>query len=312
MESVLVCLCVYLSFQDAHFFTLGNAFTILRMISEPGIIAFGMTMVIICGEIDLSVGSAVAFSGCLFATLVEAGLPVPAAIAIALAAGFAAGMLPGLMRVRFQVPTFITTLAMLTGLRGLARLLTKGFPVSPDLPAWFTQLGSGYLFGQVPVAALFLLAVYVAVQLTMSHTGFGRKIYAVGGNAEVARLSGINVSRTRVLVMAITGCLAALSGVLLCGRLSSGNPNVGLGWELDVIAAVIIGGTRLTGGEGKPWGTLLGLVFLGVLTNGMTILDIPLDGQYVVKGALILGAVLVNQMNSGDSWRVKGKVGAGG
>ncbi|HJP31179.1 MAG TPA: ABC transporter permease [Candidatus Latescibacteria bacterium] len=306
MELVLLALCILLAFQADGFFTLGNLLNVLRNVSMQGIIAFGMTMVIISGEIDLSVGSAVAFAGCLTAWLFEMGTDwglgiLPAlilAILGALAVGGGVGALSGLIRVRFGVPTFITTLAWMTVLTGAAQLITGGFPLTP-FPEGYNFLGGGYLLG-VPFPAIVFLCVFAAAHVLMGYTTFGRAIYAVGGNAEAARLSGIDVGRIKMSVMAIVALLAALAGIMQSAEIMSGTASTARGWELNVIAAVIIGGTSLMGGEGRIRGTLVGVVFLGVLVNGMTLMNINEYWQHVVRGALILGAVLINRAHSGE------------
>ncbi|MBN1542510.1 ABC transporter permease [candidate division KSB1 bacterium] len=303
LEIILFTLCLYLAFQADGFFSTQNLFNVLRNVSMQGIIAFGMTMVIISGEIDLSVGSAVAFSGCLTAYLVRyltgatiglsMPIAIPAAILVALATGYSLGSLTGYIRIRFQVPTFITTLALMTALTGAAQLITNGFPITP-FPEWYNFLGGGYVLG-IPFPALVFIAVFLLTQLIMNHTTFGRSIYAVGGNIEAARLSGINIKAVKMRVMAIVACLAALSGVMQSAEIMSGTATTAKGWELDVISAVIIGGTSLLGGEGKIKGTLIGVIFLGVLVNGMTLLNISEYWQHVVRGLLILAAVLINR-----------------
>ena len=300
LEIVLVILCVVLSMYAPYFLTGENLLKVLLAISIQGVIALGMTMVIIAGEIDLGVGSAVAFSGCLAGWIVQhfgAHSASPGAVvlgmAVALAAGFGVGLISGVLRVRFRVPTFIATLAWLTVLRGVAGLLTNGFSIAP-FPAWYNFIGGGYLFG-IPFPAILFAAVFIAIHVTMNYTVFGRAIYAVGGNAEAARLSGIPVGRVKILVMGLVGLLAAFAGIMQSSQVTSVSPTTtGVGWELDVISAVIIGGTSLMGGAGSVWGTLIGLVFLGVLGNGMTLLDIDTFWQLVVRGGLILLAVLVN------------------
>ncbi len=294
MEIILIILCIILAFTAPHFFTADNLLNVLRSISLQGLIAFGMTMVIISGEIDLSVGSAVAFSGCVVAYLVNVGLPISLAILLTLILGLCIGTFTGVMRTQYNVPTFITTLALFTGLQGGARLITGGFPLTP-FPQWYSFLGGGYILG-VPFPALFFLLTFLVVHFLMNHTTFGRSVYAIGGNAEAARLNGINVTRIRITVMAITSMLAALSGILLSSRIMSGTPTVAQGWELDVIAAVIIGGTSFTGGIGTVWGTLIGVIFIGVIINGMTMLNVPIYLQYVIRGLLILVAVLMNRI----------------
>ena len=294
LEAILLATCVLLSFATPDFLTMENLSNILRSISEIGVIAFGMTMVIIAGEIDLSVGSSVAFAGCLTAWLVGKGVPVPAAIALALVCGAACGALIGLFRTRFGVPSFITSLALLTALRGAALKITGGFSLTP-FPAWYSYLGSGYVRG-IPFPGVLFALTFLVVLFLMDHTVFGRAVYAVGGNAEAARLSGISVPRVRVLVLAFTGLLAAWSGVMLSARILSGNPTVAVGWELDVIAAVIVGGTSLSGGSGRVWGTLVGVVFIGVIINGMRLLDVHEDGQLIVRGIIVAIAVLLSRL----------------
>jgi ribose/xylose/arabinose/galactoside ABC-type transport system permease subunit len=208
------------------------------------------------------------------------------------AAGFIVGCLTGYLRVRFGVPTFITTLAWLTVLKGAAELITNGFPLTP-FPEWYNFIGSGYIAG-IPFPAIIFMLVFAIIQFLMNYTSFGRSIYAVGGNAEAARLSGIKVHQVKILVMGIVAGLAALSGIMQSSQIMSGSATTAVGWELDVISAVIIGGTSLMGGAGTVWGTLIGVVFLGVLSNGMTLRNISEYWQHVVRGGLILAAVLVN------------------
>jgi ribose/xylose/arabinose/galactoside ABC-type transport system permease subunit len=319
LEIVLLGVCIYLATTAPNFLTLDNALTILRNVSMQGVIALAMTMVIIAGEIDLSVGSMAAFSGC-FAAWFTAYLSsrgvsptsgVVAAMLVSLTAGFAVGCASGFLRVRFLVPTFITTLAWMTVLRGAAQLITGGFAMTP-FPEWFEFIGggdisfpfspfpdwSGFLGGEhvfrAPFPALLFVSAFVAIYILMNFTSFGRAVYAVGGNAEAARLSGIRVNQVKILVMGIVSALAALGGLMLSSQIMSGSPSAAAGWELDVISAVIIGGTSLMGGAGSVWGTLIGVIFLGVLSNGMTLMNMDEYWQPVVRGALILTAVLVN------------------
>lgn len=300
MELVLIALCCFLAVRAQGFLTRDNVLNVLRAVSMQGIIAFGMTMVIIAGEIDLSVGSAVAFSGCLCAWCVEflvghgiaPAVAVAVAIPVSLVAGCGVGALTGLLRVRYRVPTFISTLAWLTVLKGAAELITNGFPLTP-FPDWFNFIGGGHVWG-APFPALVFIAVFIAIHVTMHRTAFGRAIYAVGGNLEAARLSGVPVGAVKIKVLAVVGMLAALSGVMQASQIMSGSATTAQGWELDVISAVIIGGTSLMGGAGTVRGTLVGVVFLGVLVNGMTLMNVSEYWQHVVRGALILAAVLLN------------------
>jgi len=293
MEIILVLLCIGLAIARPNFLSAGNLLNILQSVQMVGIIAFGMTMVIIAKEIDLSVGSAVALTGCLLGFLTERGFPLWLGIPLTVAAGASSGAFAGIMRVAFQVPSFITTLGLFIALRGLALMLTNGFTITP-FPQRFSVLG-GPVFG-VPFPTLVLLATFLTVHFLMRHTTFGAAVYAVGGNDEAARLSGIRVGRVRILVFAITGALAALSGVLTASRIMSSSPSVGQNYELDAIAAVIIGGTSFSGGVGTVWGTLIGLVFIGVIINGMTLLNVGIYPQYVIRGVLIFAAVLINKM----------------
>ena len=293
MEYILIALCALLAFKAPHFWSSQNLLTVLRSVSMQGVIAFGMTLVIIVGEIDLSVGATASFAGCMVAWLTERKLPLPLGAALTLGLGYLQGAFVGLMRARYRIPSFITTLALLTGLKGAALELTGGFPIT-SFPDWYAFLGSGYVMG-VPFPALVLLSVFIGFHILMKYTAFGRSVYAVGGNPEAARLSGIPVGRVRMQALALTGLLAALGGLMLASRIFSGTPDAAQGWELDIIAAVIIGGTSLSGGAGTVWGTLVGVLFTGVIANGMTLLDIPSYRQYIIRGLLIFAAVLLNR-----------------
>ena len=301
MEVILLVLVVVLVVWAPGFATLGNLLNVLRTVSMLGVIAFGMTAVIISGEIDLSVGGGVALAGCIvawFSGALSATMgPLPAVvfgIVAAVAVGAGTGVFTGKMRQWFRVPTFITTLALFTALRGFANLITGGFPLT-DLPNWFGFLGAGDMLG-VPFPVYVFLLVFALMHLLMTYTSFGRAVYAVGGNAEAARLSGIDVFFVKTAALAITGVLTAITGTLIASQIGSGTGTTATGMELDVIAATIIGGTSLFGGKGRVWGTLLGVLFLGCITNGMTLLDVSEYWQYVVRGAIILGAVLLNQI----------------
>ena len=303
LEIILAGLCMFLAVAAPNFLTADNLLNVLRNVSMQGLIALGMTLVIIAGEIDLSVGSMVAFSGCLTAYLTGAlgssGAGMVAAVGVAilaaLLAGLACGALTGMLRNRFGVPSFISTLALLTALSGAAELMTNGFPLTP-FPAWYNFFGGGYLLG-IPFPAIVFIAAFALTHVLMNDTAFGRAVYAVGGNAEAARLSAINVGTVRVGVLALTSALAALSGVMQSSEIMSGTATTAKGWELDVIAAVIIGGTSLAGGVGRVWGTMIGVVFLGVIMNGMTLLNVSEYWQHVVRGGLILLAVLINRLD---------------
>jgi sugar transport system permease protein len=311
LEIILLVLCAILAATAPGFFTTDNLLNVLRNVSMQGIIALGMTAVIIAGEIDLSVGSAVAFAGCWTAYWVQmfsglpSGLAVSLAAIIAIGSGVAFGTFAGILRTRFGVPSFISTLALMTGLTGAAELITNGFPLTP-FPSWYNMIGGGYVVG-IPVPALVFVAAFLLMHVIMNNTVFGRSVYAVGGNAEAARLSGINVHRIKTMVLALTSACAALAGIMQSSEIMSGTATTAKGWELDVIAAVIIGGTSLTGGAGTIRGTMVGIIFLGMIINGMTLLNVSEYWQHVTRGILILGAVLINrvQLQSAEHRRAR-------
>ena len=301
MEMILVVLVVLLIFTAPGFASLRNLLNVLRTGSLMGIIAFGMTAVIISGEIDLSVGAGAALAGCIVAwfcgALVESlGGPLAALIGVgvAVAIGFAIGFSVGKFRQWFNVPSFIATLALFTALRGAANLITGGFPLT-TFPKGFDFLGGGYLLG-IPFPVYIFALTFAGMHFLMNFTRFGRAVYAVGGNMEAARLSGIDIWWVKAMALGILGALTAVSGTLIASQIGSGTGTTATGMELDVIAAVIIGGTSLFGGKGRIWGTLIGVLFLGCISNGMTLLNVSEYWQYVVRGGIILGAVLLNQV----------------
>lgn len=307
MEIILAIICVVVAFTADGFFTVSNILGILRSSALKGVIAFGMTMVIICGEIDLCISSTVALSGIIAATIagkldaagvmsIDTGIWLGMLVAFLVAALI--GFVNGYIRTRYNIPTFIITLAMMNVIYGLAAIISKGFPVT-TLPSWYNVFGAGNVAGFIPVPAIVLVIVFVIVHIVMTYTTFGRSIYAAGGNPEAARLSGVNVRKVKILVMVIVQLTAALGGIMCSSQVMSAAHNFGKGWEMDVIASVIIGGTSMNGGIGKVRGTFVGIIFLGVLLNGMTLMNVSEYVQYVVRGGLILLAVLINtiQMN---------------
>ncbi len=297
LAGVLVLFIVGALLHPAFLSTL-NQFNILRQAAFVGIIACGMTYVILAGEIDISVGSLVALSSAMLGVLTtNVGWPLPLAIVAILLTGMASGLLAGLMRVMFAVPTFISTLALYLALKGLAQIVTGSLPIVINDPV-LLFLGKGRISG-MPVQVLMLAAVFAVAFFVARKTTFGRSIYAVGGNARAARLAGISVDRVRVLVLIISGALAALVGVLLSARLSSGNANIAGGLEFEVIAAVIVGGTSLSGGHGGIFGTFLGVIFITVLSNILVLMGVDPFAQDIVRGAIVLFAVLIANIQSG-------------
>ena len=318
LEAILTLIVLILIFTAPGFFTLRNILNIFRNVAITGVISLGMTMVIIGGEIDLSVGSSIALSSVVTATVTgkvaEAGLmtmdgAVWIGVFVALIVGFLIGLANGLIRTKFGIPSFIITLAMLNITYGLSAIISRGFPVT-TLPLWYSWIGAGRFFGLIPVPALWLILVFVAVSIIMNRTKLGREIYAVGGNPEAARLSGINVNFVKIVMMVVVQVLAAFAGVILSAQVMSGSSTFGRGYELEVIAAVIIGGVSLFGGIGKVRGTLVGIVFLGVINNGMTLFGVGDFQKYVVRGLIILIAVMMNTIELGARFKPRTTVSA--
>jgi ribose/xylose/arabinose/galactoside ABC-type transport system permease subunit len=304
IEIFLVALIVGLALGANGFLTWSNWMNILRSNSLKGVIAFGMTMVIIAGLIDLSIGSTVGLAGVIVALccrdLTAAGLDLNLActIGIALCFGqaFGVGWLHGFFQHKTGMPPFIVSLASLGGLYGLAGILSGGFPIANQFPDWFNQLGMGRLGGQdgIPIPAIILIATFLIVLFIMNYTTTGRAAYAVGGNPESARLSGIDVGRTKIFAFITVQVLAVISGLMTSGQVMAGTYSFGKGWELDVISMVIIGGTSFNGGAGTVWGTLLGVIFIGVIANGMTLLNFDIYTQNVVRVVVMFLAVLLS------------------
>ncbi len=295
---VLVVVAAVFSFASPNFFTVDNLLNVLQQAAFFGIVAFAMTMVIVAGEIDVSVGSSAAMSSALLGVLVvTVGLPMWLSCVLVLATSSAIGAFAGLMRARFQVPMFISTLALYLALRGVAMLITSTFAIPIDSKRFF-YWGSGHVFHIIPVPAIYMIAVFLMVLVITRQTVFGRSVYAVGGNEKAARLSGIKVGRVQIGIMAITGFTAGLTGLLQSAQLSSGNPSIAQGLEFDAISAAIIGGTALSGGRGTVTGTLLGVLFIAELANGMVLLGVNPYAQNVVRGAIVLIAVLISTVRS--------------
>ncbi|EJL6589470.1 ribose ABC transporter permease [Vibrio cholerae] len=295
----LLFLVVVVSFLNPNFFTVDNLLNILRQTSVNAIIAVGMTLVILTAGIDLSVGSVLALCGAFAASLIAMEVPVLVAVPTALLAGAALGAISGIIIAKGKVQAFIATLVTMTLLRGVTMVYTDGRPISTgftdtaDTFAWF---GTGYALG-IPVPVWLMVVVFAGAWYLLNHTRFGRYVYAVGGNESATRLSGINVDRVKIGVYAICGLLAALAGIIVTSRLSSAQPTAGMGYELDAIAAVVLGGTSLMGGKGRIMGTLIGALIIGFLNNALNLLDVSSYYQMIAKAVVILLAVLVDNKN---------------
>ena len=308
----LVILSAYFTYRtNGLFLTPDNISNVSRQIAINTILAVGLTFVIITGGIDLSVGSVLALAGVISMTALRDGLrigpamlipqlpmlfAIPVSALIAGGVGAGCGLFSGLSITQFRMAPFVATLAMMTIARGFAYVYTDGAPVSP-LPPWAGDFGASEVnlgLLRVPTLVLVALIVVAAGHVLISRTNFGRYVYAIGGNEEAARLSGISVSRVKLKVYALCGLLSGLSGMLLATRLASGDPKSGMGFELNAIAAVVLGGTSLMGGRGTVIGTLLGALVIGVLDNGLILLDVSAFYQMVVKGFVILAAVILD------------------
>ncbi len=295
----LLFLIVVVSFLNPNFFTVDNILNILRQTSVNAIIAVGMTLVILTAGIDLSVGSVLALCGAFAASMIALEVPVLIAVPTALFAGAALGAISGIIIAKGKVQAFIATLVTMTLLRGVTMVYTDGRPISTgftdtaDAFAWF---GTGYALG-IPVPVWVMVIVFAAAWYLLNHTRFGRYVYALGGNESATRLSGINVDRVKIGVYAICGMLAALAGIIVTSRLSSAQPTAGMGYELDAIAAVVLGGTSLMGGKGRIMGTLIGALIIGFLNNALNLLDVSSYYQMIAKAVVILLAVLVDNKN---------------
>ncbi|MFN8677131.1 MAG: ABC transporter permease [Thermomicrobiales bacterium] len=289
----LVLLCALLAFLSPVFFTWNNLLGVARAFSLTAIAAIGQTMVIITGGIDLSAGSIIGLASLSTGMLLVNGWPSPLAILAGLTIGTAFGACNGLLITRVGLPPFIATLGTLSIGRGLIYVVTQGYPVTAPRDELLLQIGQGYV-GQIPMPVIIMVVVTILATLFLGKTTLGRYIYAVGGNEEAARLAGINVNNVKMFVYTTSGFLASVSGIILLSRLVSAQPTAGLGQELPVIAASIIGGTSLIGGEGTALGAVLGAAIVGVLENGIVLLGINTYAQQVVTGAAIILAVALD------------------
>lgn len=289
----LIIILVLSILSDA-FLTTRNLLNIVRQTSIHGIMAVGMTFVILTAGIDLSVGSILALTGVLCADFEHKGLPVLLIVVITLLVGAFLGLLNGIVITKGRVTPFVVTLGMMSIARGLALIYAGGYPIS-GFEKPFRYIGSGY-FLKIPVPIIiFLLAIIIAA-VVLRHTKLGRYTYAIGGNEETVKLSGINADRYKTAAYVISGLTSALGAVVLTARLNAGEPIAGTGYELDVIASVVIGGTSLMGGRGGVWGTLIGALLIGTINNGMNLLGVSSYWQAVVKGLIIVGAVLLDRL----------------
>lgn len=288
----LFALIIVIGIISPQFRTVDNFLSLLRQSSINGFIAFGMTCVILTGGIDLSVGSVLALTSAFCASFITMGIHAPAAMLIALIIGVAFGALSGILVTAGKLQPFIATLITQIVFRGFTMIFTEGKPISNLGDSYFFKfIGKGNLFG-IPFPVILFIVAFVLMWFVLEKTTFGRRLYATGSNAAAAKLAGVNINKTKLIAYAISGGLAALSGLVLLSRLGSAQPRAGEGYELDAIAAVALGGTSMNGGRGRIWGTFVGVLIIAVLNNGLNILGVSSYWQEVVKGIVILVAVM--------------------
>lgn len=288
----LVLIIVLIGIISPEFRTYDNFLSLLRQSSINGFIAFGMTFVILTDAIDLSVGSVLALSTALCAGMITAGVPAGAAMPAALVIGALLGLISGVLVTKGRLQPFIATLITITTYRGLTMIYTNGKPISRMGDSILLKsIGKGDI-GGIPVPVLLLILVFLFFWFLLSKTTFGRHIYATGSNQKAAELAGVNISKTKIAAYVISGIMAALSGLILLSRLNSAQPTLGSGYELDAIASVALGGTSMSGGRGKIYGTFIGVLIIAVLNNSLNILGVSSYYQEVIKGLVILAAVL--------------------
>lgn len=301
---ILILLSVILTFMSKEFLTLVNITNILRQQTMVAITAVGATFIMITTGLDISVGSTIALSGVVFAKLVQGGMPLTPACLIAILVGGVVGALNAAMIVGAKINPVIATLGTMYAIRGVAYLVAGGTTIANGLPVNFNEMGRGYV-GFVPIPVIFMLVVFVIFHFILSRTLLGKYTYAIGGNIETSRLSGIPVKAVLSLLYIITGILTGLSGTIMASRLSSGNPQIGQGFEFDVIIAVFLGGVSTKGGEGTLIGTFIGAMIVGVLSNGLNLLGINAFYQYIIKGIVLVIAVMIDMALKGNGIEFK-------
>jgi ribose transport system permease protein len=295
----LLLLIVLMALIAPYFWSVNNLLEVMRQVSAIAILAAGGTFVILTAGIDLSVGSALGVCAMVAIVMSNIGMPPIVSVVLALGAGALIGAINGVFIARFALPAFIVTLAALTYLRGIVYVGTGGTTLIPP-EVGYAWIGQGGVLG-VPYAVVIMLGVYVAGWFLLNRTVFGRQVYAIGGNAEAARLSGIPVRRVIMLTYVISGFCAGIAGLIVASRLESAVPDLGSGYELNAIAAIVLGGTSLMGGRGSLVGTLIGALFIAVLSNGMTLMNVESFYQQIIMGVVILAAVLIDRLRRGQS-----------
>ena len=290
---IVIGLGVILSFISSNFLTVTNLLNVVRQIAVNGILAIGMTIVCLTGGIDLSVGSIVAFSGIIAAGLLrDTSYPIIVVVLAAIAVGAVCGLYNGYFVAYWNAAPFVVTLSMMTIARGMTYVYSDGRPIS-NLRTEFLTIGKGSIAG-IPIPTLILAVVFILGSIMLTKLKFGRYVYAVGGNENAAMVSGINVKRIKMMVYVLSRIACGIAAIILTARVSAGLPQAGESYELDAIAATVIGGTSLSGGRGRLWGTIVGAILLGIVNNGLDLLNVSSFYQQIVKGLIILGAILID------------------
>lgn len=301
---ILLFVIVFFSIMSQSFMTSRNILNICRQVSMIGICSVGMTMVLLTGGIDISVGSIIALSGVVAAKLIAENMwPIFPAMVVGVVIGVICGIISGVMVAKFDVPALIATLAMQSIARGIAFILTQGIPVY-GLPEQIRVLGQGY-FLNIPIPVYIMVLMFFIGWWLLEQTTFGRHVYAIGGNEEVARLSGINVMMRKLQIYAFSGFFAGLSGIIMLSRVNSGQPNTSEGFEMDVITAAVLGGVSVAGGQGKIVNVIAGVLIMGMLGNGMTLMNLDEYWQWVTRGAVLLFAVAFDNWSRKRQSKVK-------
>lgn len=288
----LVVVSILMGFASDSFFSVSNILNVLRQVSVVAVLAVGMTFVILTGGIDLSVGAVMALAGTMAAgVMVHLGMPGWVGLLAGVGIGFGLGLFNGLMVAWGKMPSIIVTLATMGIARGIGLIYSGGYPIS-GLPSWISWFGVGRV-GTIPVPVIIMVIIYAIAWVILQRTPFGRHVYAIGGNELAAKLSGVKTARIKIAVYTISGVTSGLATIILTGRLMSGQPNAGVGFELDAIAAVVLGGTAIAGGRGLIIGTLIGAVLLGILSNGLNLMGINPYLQDIIRGFIILLAIYI-------------------
>lgn len=295
---VLILICLIVTLATDKFLTTNNIISVLRQISINCYIALGMTLIIILGHIDLSVGAIVAMSGTLTVGLiVNQGVPMGVAIILGLLLGMIAGIISGLIVSTFRVPAFIITMAMMNVCKGVGYVYSGG-QATRIKDDFFASIGTGYMFNVIPLPVVYMIILIIIFSFLLNKTKFGTYVYAIGGNREAAKLSGVPIKKVEIIVFTLSAVLSAFAGLVLCSRMFSGQPSVGEGYEMDAIAACVLGGTSMSGGKGRISGTVIGCMVIGIISNGLNLIGVSSYWQLIVKGLIIACAVLLDAQKS--------------